>query len=83
MTYRYRVEAAAAGSEAVLRFEQTGEIFDLPVTVILEYADGRTTRVVVPIWDRDTEMRVALEGTLRSIDISKDDGTLAEITRQR
>jgi hypothetical protein len=83
LSYSYRVEPAAAGSAVVLRFEQTGEIFDLPVTVTLQYADGRAIDVVVPVWDRVVESRVPLQGTLRTVEISKDDGTLAEITRGR
>ncbi len=31
--------------------------------------------------ERETDMRVPLAGTLRGIDISKDDGTLADIVR--
>jgi hypothetical protein len=37
---------------------------------------------VVPVWDREAEVRVPLEGVLRTVEISKDDGTLAEITRR-
>ena len=35
---------AAAGPQVVLHVEQIGEIFDLPVTVTLQYADGRDVR---------------------------------------
>ena len=65
------------------RFDQTGDIFDLPVTVTLSYEDGKTATIVVPVWDRTTETRVPLQGVLRAADISKDDGTLAEISRVR
>ena len=83
ITFSYRVEPASPGQEVVLRFEQTGEIFDLPVTVTLQYADGKSATVVVPIWDREAEMRVPLQGVLRTVEISKDDGTLAEIGRTK
>lgn len=63
----------------VLRFEQTGDIFDVPVTATLRYADGTSTDVFVPITDQLKELRVPLEGQLRSIDISKDDGSLVEM----
>ncbi|MQA29768.1 MAG: hypothetical protein GEU82_08010 [Luteitalea sp.] len=81
MSYSYRVEPGASGQEVVIRFEQAGELFDLPVTVTLQYADRRTEQVVVPVWDRVAELRVPLQGVLRAADISDDDGTLAEITR--
>jgi aminopeptidase N len=83
ITYSSRVENGAEGPVVVLRFEQTGDIFDLPVTVTLQYAEGRPVDVVVPIWDRVVEARLPLRGALRSVDISKDDGTLAEIGRTR
>jgi hypothetical protein len=35
----------------------------------------------VPVSERSTEHRVTLTGILRSADISKDDGTLAEIAK--
>jgi hypothetical protein len=63
----------------VLRFEQAGDVFDLPVTATLRYAEGRTANVVVPVTESVTELRVPLEGKLRSIDIDEDDGTLVEI----
>jgi len=76
LTFNHRVE----GSELVLHFEQIGEVFDVPVTVVLNYGDRKST-IVVPITERVVDKRVPLEGTLRGVDINKDDGTLAEITK--
>ncbi len=48
--YRVHVIASKSGSTgpvAMLRFEQTGELFDLPALVTLTYGDGRTTDVTV------------------------------------
>jgi hypothetical protein len=76
LTFSHRIE----GSDVVLHFEQTGEIFDVPVTVVLNSGDKKST-VVVPVSDRVVDKRVPLEGTLRGVDINKDDGTLAEINK--
>jgi hypothetical protein len=73
----YRVE----GTDVVLRVEQIGEVFDVPVTITLQYADRKTADVVVRVTERVVEQRVPLAGTLRGIEISKDDGTLAEIVK--
>jgi Peptidase family M1 domain len=73
----YRVE----GSEVVLHVEQIGEIFDVPVTVTLQYADRKAVDVLVPVTDRTVEQRAPLEGVLRGIDVSKDDGTMADIVK--
>ena len=39
--------------------------------------------VLVPVTERAIDMRVALAGPLRGLQISKDDGTMAIITRDR
>ena len=75
--FSYRVE----GGDVILHAEQIGEIFDLPLTVTLQYTDRKTTDVVLLITDRTSELRVPLTGTLRSVDISKDEGTIAEIVK--
>jgi len=33
------------------------------------------------ITERDTDLRVPLAGTLRGVDVNKDDGTLAEVVK--
>jgi hypothetical protein len=81
VTFGYRIESTAAGQELVLHFEQSGELFDLPVTVTLQYADRRSVDVVVRVTDRTVDKRVALDGPLRSVEISRDDGMLAEVSK--
>jgi hypothetical protein len=76
LTYSHRVE----GSELVVHVEQLGEIFDVPFTLALNYGD-RKTNVVVRVTDRVVETRIPLDGTLRGVDVNKDDPTLAEITK--
>src|SRR5436190_2690373 len=73
----YRVD----GGEAVLHVEQIGELFDVPLTIAMQYADRKTVDVPVAVTEQVTEVRVPLAGTLRGIDVSKDDGTMAEIIR--
>ena len=34
-----------------MRFEQTGEIYDVPVTIAVTYADGKTSESVVIVND--------------------------------
>ena len=73
----YRVE----GTDAVLHVEQVGEVFDVPLTITLQYADRKPFDVLVAATDRIVEQRVPLAGALRGIDVSKDDGTLVEIVK--
>jgi peptidase M1-like protein len=73
----YRVE----GTDVILQVEQLGEIFDVPLTISLQYADRKPVDVLVAVTDRIVEKRVPLAGALRGIEVSKDDGTMAEIVR--
>jgi peptidase M1-like protein len=91
VTFSYRIEPSSgpggpngsAGQMAVLRFEQTGDVFDFPLTVTLQYADRKPVDVSVPITEKVVEMRIPLEGALRGIDATHDEGTLAEVVVTR
>jgi len=73
----YRIE----GTDVVLRIEQIGEVFDLPVTVTVQYSDRKSVDVLIPVTAQVVERRVPLAGVLRGVEISKDDGMLAEIVK--
>ena len=75
IAYRTRI----GEREVTVRFEQMNdEIFDLPVTVTLVYADGRTRDVVVAITDKVVEQAIASDGVVRQVQINKDSAALAE-----
>jgi Peptidase family M1 domain len=78
---RLKVSYRIDGNDVVLRVEQVGELFDVPVTLLLQYADKKPVDVVMAVTEREIELRVPLAGALRGVDVSKDDGTLAEIIR--
>ena len=81
LKFSYRVEAGPQGQDVVLHVEQVGELFDVPLTVTLQYADRPEVNVVVPVTDRAIDMRVALTGRLRGVDVDKDAGTLANVEK--
>jgi aminopeptidase N len=83
LSFSYKVETPTGSSkpEAVLHFEQGSEVFDLPVTVTLQFADRKPLDVIVPVTEKIVDFRVPLEGTLRGVDVNRDDGALAEINR--
>jgi hypothetical protein len=76
VTFTSRLEPRDGDSEAVLRFEQTGEVFDFAVTVTFEYADNTTTSIVAKVTDRVVEMRVPVKGRPRRIDANRDLATV-------
>jgi hypothetical protein len=77
LKFSYRVD----GNEVVLHVEQIGDLFDLPLTLSLQYADKKPVDVLMALSERDTELRVPLTGTLRGVEVNKDDGTLAEVVK--
>jgi peptidase M1-like protein len=81
LKFSYRLDRAPTGQQAIIHVEQQGDVFDVPLTLTLQYADGREVQVTVPISDRVTDLPIALTGALRGIDINRDDGMMAEITR--
>jgi len=69
-------------TEARVRLEQLGDtLFDIPITMTLSYADGSSEDVVVVLTDKVTERSLPLKRALRSIDVNRDGGALAEIER--
>ena len=54
-----------------VRFEQIGEVFDVPITVVLEYA-GSSSAVVVPLTEAVTTTRIPLAGSLRNVEVNGD-----------
>ena len=78
---KLKVSHRVEGNDVVLHVEQIGEIFDVPLTLTLQYADRKPVDVLVPVTDRTVDHRTPLEGVLRGVDVSKDDGTMAEIVK--
>ena len=72
---QYRVERA----ELAVHVDQIGEVFEVPLTLTLQYAGGKKIDVVVAIREQSTDQRIPLNSTLQSVAINKDDGILAEI----
>lgn len=62
---------------AEIRLEQMGETFDLPLTVELQYADGKTDEVTLSIREAVVDARIPIKEGLRRI-VTKDERTLAE-----
>jgi Peptidase family M1 domain len=69
LKFSYRTEPDAV----VVRFEQIGDIFDVPVTVTLEYGGGADpVDIMVPLHDRITEQRLPVRGVPKSVEANHD-----------
>jgi hypothetical protein len=76
-----RFSSAVEGKLLRVRFDQKGEVFDIPITVTITYADGTSEDVIVTLAEATTERVIPLKGTLRAVDVNKDGGSLAEIEK--
>ena len=78
---RIRYSTATEGQELVVRFEQIGEVYDVPVTVTLNYTD-RTIEEIVPLDEAVVEKRFPLSGSLRNVAINDDHAALGHFDRR-
>jgi hypothetical protein len=76
-----RFSSQVDGSRLHVRFDQKGEVFDIPITVTITYVDGRSEDVIVKVIEATTEIVIPLKAAVRSIDVNKDGGSLAEIEK--
>ena len=68
-------------TEARIRIEHRGAIIPTPVTVSILYADGSIDDAVVMADDRVVERTLPLQGPVRSVEINRDHGAVAEVVR--
>ena len=79
---RLRFSSAVMGQELLLKFEQIGDVFDVPVTVTVTYGDGKTAEFVVPVTESVVEHRLSISGTVRSVEVNQDHAALATIEKR-
>jgi Peptidase family M1 domain len=79
---RLRFSSSVSGQELIARFEQVGDVFDIPVTVTVTYTDGKSAEFVVPVTEAIVEQRLPLSGTVRSVDVNQDNAALAVIDKR-
>jgi Peptidase family M1 domain len=79
---KIKLSSRVENHNVVLTVEQIGEIFDVPVTVTLQYADRKPVDVVIPVSEQVVEKRVPLAGVFRGAEFNRNDATLAEIVKQ-
>jgi hypothetical protein len=71
--------AGAAGEEALVRVDQRGKESEFPVTLTVQYSDGRVDDSQVIVRGRTAEFRVPLKGSVRDILLNRDGLTPLEI----
>jgi hypothetical protein len=76
-----RFTSLVEGTQLRVRFEQKGEVFDIPITVTIVYADGTSQEVIVKVSETTTEQVIPLKGAVRAVEVNKDNGALVEIEK--
>jgi hypothetical protein len=72
----WRVEQSGAGQTAIVRLEQRGRLFDFPLTVSLDLADGTQQDTLVRVTDRMVEQSIPFTGRLRNVVVNRDRATV-------
>ena len=78
---RVKFSSVIDGQSLIARFDQTGDVFDLPVTVTITYSDGKTAEHVVLATEQTTVARLPLTGIVKSVDVNQDGAALAVILK--
>jgi|KBSMisStandDraft_5_1062788.scaffolds.fasta_scaffold66472_1 hypothetical protein len=78
---RLKVTSRVDGAELAVHIEQLGEVFDVPVTMTVRYADKKRTDIVIPVTEQITDRRFPLAGAVQDVEVNSDDGTLAEFVK--
>ena len=79
---RVRISTAAKNDGLEVTYEQLGEIFDLPVTITLQYADGTSEDTVVLLTEASGTHTLPLRSALRGVDVNRDDAALGTFERR-
>jgi hypothetical protein len=83
-TPRIRYSTTIGNGNVLVRFEQAADlVFDIPVTVTVTYANGRTTDVVVPLTEAVVERTIPTTDLVRQIQVNRDSAAVAEFEETR
>lgn len=75
---RLRVTSVIGDRQATVTLRQSGdEIYDVPVTVTVVYADGRMQDVLVPVTGAQVERTIQTDGAVRAVRFNRDNAALA------
>ena len=75
---RLKVQYRVEGNDVLVHIDQLSDAFEMPVVLTVEFADRSKTNLVIPISDRSLDRRFPLSAAVRSVEINKEDGGLAD-----
>ncbi len=78
---RLKIQHRVEGTELSVHIEQLSDTFEIPVTLTVEFSDHSKTSLIVPVTERVVDRRFSLSTAIRSVEVNKDDGLLADVTQ--
>ncbi len=79
---RVRLTTTIKADAVEIGYEQLGEVFDLPVTITLQYADGTSEDVVVALTEASGTAVLPARSQVRGVDVNRDDAALGTFDRR-
>jgi hypothetical protein len=81
---RIRYSTTIGNGTVNVRFEQAADlVFDVPVTVTLTYANGRTADFVIPVTEAVVERSIPTTDLVRQVQVNRDSAAIAEFQVKR
>jgi len=81
---RIRYSTTLGNGTVTVRFEQAADlVFDLPVTVTLTYANGRTADFMIPVTEAVVERSIPTTDLVRQVQVNRDSAAIAEFEEKR
>ena len=77
--FTWGVEQRGGASEAVVRLEQAGTVYDVPVTVTVEDQDGSLTHSTVKLTEESATARIPIARKVRRVDVNRDRAAVAVV----
>ncbi len=74
-----RFTSVTEGHALKVKFEQKDDIYDIPITVTVTYADGSSEDVLVEVTERIVERTIEVKQGVRAVDVNRDGGALAVV----
>ena len=79
---RVRLTTTIRASAVEIGYEQLGEVFDLPVTITLQYTDGTSEDTIVALTEASGTLVVPARSPVRGVDVNRDDAALGTFDRR-
>jgi hypothetical protein len=80
--FSWKREGTGADAVVIVRFEQVGSVFDLPIPVTLQLPDNRTRDVLVPVRQQVVEHRIPAPEDVKDVLVNASGLALVDVYRE-